>query len=408
MDVYVSHLAALKDHHQITATEDIRTAQGLKLLSRGARLDEATLARLALQKLHKPLGQSVGIGGELDGAQLATLVVELAAQHPDGAALLRQLPLPLAELCSSLDRQPLLCQRLTVMRAVFPARFRRTLFGALLALAIVRSGNLRGLSLPGLFVAALARSIGLLHLPEAFMAREAQHSAEAQRQFESHPVVSREMIRRSIDPVTAEAILNQHERLDGSGFPRGSRAGTPSPEAQLLGLADWIAWLCLERVEAGAGRIAHALQPLRLFRLFWSGAIFNAACEMILVIGGSCPPLVSENERPAWLAALLARHQQTGRQLTALLEELGAATDEDPSHGQHQRRCLLQMLNRINTSSGLLSPEYERWIDHVRAQQLSVAYAEMDEVYLQLCCLEPLLQRTRLLCGAPEGEEVAA
>jgi hypothetical protein len=410
MDVYASHLATLNAHHQITATEDICTAQGLKLLSRGARLDETTLTRLAVQKLLKPLGESVGIGGELNGAQLAVLIGELAAQHGDGAALLRLLPLPLSELCSSLDRQPLLCQRLTVMRAVFPARFRRTLFGAVLALAMVKSGQLRGLSLPGLFVAALARSIGLLHLPEALMNREVQGSVEEQRQYESHPVISREMIRRNIDPVTAEAILNQHERLDGSGFPRGWRVAAPGLEAQLLGVADFIAWLWLERLEAQASRIAHVLEPLRLLRLFWSGSVFNAACTLIQTLGSDCPPLVEEAERPAWLATLLARQRQMGRQLALLLEQPGAALGDESSPGLRQRSCLLETLQRIATSSGLLSPEYERWINHVREQQLSIAYAEMDQVYLQLSCLEPLLQRTRLLCGAPlwVDEEVAA
>ncbi len=409
MDVYARHLAALDAHHQITAAEDICTAQGLKLLSRGARLDPSTLTRLAVQKLLKPLAESVGIDGALNGRQLATLIVELAGQHSDGAALLGLLPQSLPELCSSLDRQPLLCQRLSVMREVAPARFRRTVFGSLLALAMVKCGRLRGLSTPGLFVAALARSIGLLHLPSALMEREVQASAEEQRQFESHPVISREMIRRSIDPLIADAILNQYEHLDGSGFPRGWRAGAPGLEAQLLGVADLIAWLCLERVDPGVSRVAHALGPLRLLRRFWSGPVFNAACQLIETLGGECPPLVGDRQRPLWLAALQARQQQMAAQLEALLADAAAAAGEESAQVQRQRNCLLETLVLTSASSGLLSPEYERWIDYVREQQLSLAYPELDEVHLQLCCLEPLLQRSRLLCGVPAAiEEIVA
>jgi hypothetical protein len=405
MDFYANHLAQLQPSHQLTASEDICNAQGLKLLARGARLDEATLARLALQKLLKPLGDSVGIEGTLNGARMVEAFHELAKEYADGAALLRQLPLPLIELCASLDRQPLLCQRLTVMREVCPTRFRRTLFGTLLALGMTKTITWRGLSLPTLFIAAMARSIGLLHLPALLMHSEAQSSAEAQRQFESHPVVSHEMLRRSIDPVTADAILNQHEHLDGSGFPRGWRAGAPSHEAQLLGAADFIAWLCLEQVGSGAGVLGHALAPLRLLRQFWSGPIYHAAGELIQTLGNGCPPLTSESERPLWLAHLRERQQRMGQQLHMLLQQRRQAASEA---SQRQRNDLLDALHGISASSGLLSPEYERWIGHVQEQQLRAAYAEMDDAHLQLCCLEPLLQRAQLLCESqPRAAESA-
>jgi|GEM_PF-3618223 len=395
MDAYASHLARLGPSHQVTAQEDICNAQGIKLLARGSRLDDGVLTKLAMQKLLKPLGESIGIGGQLDSAQLMAACAELAQEQADLPGLMALLPM--AELCSTLERQPLLCQRLTVMRQVSPARFRRTLFGALLVQGMIRLGGLRGLSSSALFVAALARSIGLLHLPTELMQGEVQDSAEAQHQFESYPVISREMIRRSLDAVSAEAILDQHEHLDGSGFPRGWRAGSPRLEAQLLGLADYIAWLCLEQV-GSAGRLIHALGPLRLLRPFWSAGLFEAARELLQSQGRACPPLVEEAARAVWLVDLKARQQVLAQQLQALPIPFDSAAAE-ASHAQRQYARLRESLDSLCVSSGLLSPEYGRWIEHVCEQQLSGVYAEMDEVHLQLCCLAPLLQRASLLQG---------
>ena len=84
MDVYASHLVSLNANHAVTAHEDICNAQGLKLLARGSRMDEATLTKLAVQKLLKPLGESVGIAGELDSAveQFAAAVDSQPAYAP--------------------------------------------------------------------------------------------------------------------------------------------------------------------------------------------------------------------------------------------------------------------------------------------------------------------------------------
>jgi HD-GYP domain-containing protein (c-di-GMP phosphodiesterase class II) len=393
MDVYANHLAQLNRSHRVTASEDICNAQGLKLLARGASLDEASLAKLARQKLLKPLDSSVGITGQLDSTRLTEAFTELAAQQADGEGLLTLLPRPLAELCAHVDRQPLLCQRLTVMREVFPLRFQRSLFGALLTMAMVKTGGWQGLSLPSLFVAGLARAIGLLHLPESLMQGEIQANADLQHLFESHPVISLEILRGSIDPVTADAILNQHEHLDYSGFPRGYRAGPPSREAQLLGAADWLAWLCLEQIGGQANALGYARAPLRLVRQFWSEPVYHAANELIDAIGGDYRPLVSESQRPDWLDQLLAHQRQMARQW----QQLAANPPQENSQNGPQGSRMLASLHSICTSSGLLSPEYERWIEHVQTQRLSAAYAELDDVHLQLCSLEPLLQRTHLL-----------
>jgi hypothetical protein len=403
MDAYAHHLANIATAYQVTAQEDICNAQGLKLLARGSPLDESSLTKLAMLKLLKPLEDSVGIGDQLDGEQLLAAFSELAVDQADAGTLIQRLPL--AELCSQVERHPLLCQRLTVMREVFPALFRRTLFGAVLVQSITKAGHLRGLSLSGLFIAALGRSLGLLHLPAELMQHEVQDCADKQRQFESYPVISREMIRRSIDPISAEAILDQHEHLDGSGFPRGWRTCAPRTEAQLLGIADFIAGLCLERVE-GCGRLSHVMGPLRLLRPFWSAHLYDAANAMILELGKSCPPLVEDEARAAWLERLQAHQQEMAQQLRELQEQPLSVVDDGSANAQRQYIRLLDALGSLSASSGLLSPEYGRCISHVRESQMSSAYAEMDEVHLQLISLQPLLQRARLLHRELTGDGV--
>ena len=88
-------------------------------------------------------------------------------------------------------------------------------------------------------IAALVHDIGKLAVPAEILSKPARLSETEFAIIKGHSETAFEIL-KTIDfgaPV-AEIVLQHHERLDGSGYPRGLQGDEILPEAQVLALAD--------------------------------------------------------------------------------------------------------------------------------------------------------------------------
>lgn len=88
-------------------------------------------------------------------------------------------------------------------------------------------------------IAALVHDIGKLAVPAEILSKPARLSETEFAIVKGHSETAFEIL-KTIDfgaPV-AEIVLQHHERLDGSGYPRGLKGDEILPEAQVLALAD--------------------------------------------------------------------------------------------------------------------------------------------------------------------------
>lgn len=87
--------------------------------------------------------------------------------------------------------------------------------------------------------------IGLWQLPEGVLRKLDALSPEEQTQYQSHPRLGAEQLRRWSPPYEGlvEAVLHHHEREQGQGFPLGLAATAINPDAKILGLVDTYAGL---------------------------------------------------------------------------------------------------------------------------------------------------------------------
>jgi response regulator RpfG family c-di-GMP phosphodiesterase len=134
--------------------------------------------------------------------------------------------------------------------------------------------RVRGMELAGLF-----QDIGLLALPVELLAVKGPLDRQAVDLLRTHPDASAEILEPlSRVGVPVAAVHAHHERLDGSGYPRGLRGRQIPFGAQVLAVADsYVALtsrrphrpavgrgeaLALLRAEAAAGRLAPKLVEL--------------------------------------------------------------------------------------------------------------------------------------------------
>ncbi len=110
---------------------------------------------------------------------------------------------------------------------------------AVLAMAIAKEMHLPENQLKGLHIAALIHDIGKICVPAEILSRPTNLTESEFALLKTHPEVGYKIL-KNIEfrwPV-AEIIVQHHERLDGSGYPRGLKNGEIMLEAKILAVAD--------------------------------------------------------------------------------------------------------------------------------------------------------------------------
>ena len=133
--------------------------------------------------------------------------------------------------------------------------------------------------LEGLRLGATIHDIGKINVPAEILNRPGRLSAPEFEIIKSHPQTGYEIVKDIAFPwPLAEMILQHHERLDGSGYPRGLKADAIIPEARILCVADVLDAMSSHRpYRAGLGKEA-ALAELERGRGTWYDPAAVDAC----------------------------------------------------------------------------------------------------------------------------------
>jgi len=111
------------------------------------------------------------------------------------------------------------------------------------ALISVKIGKRLGLSqkeLYDLFLAALFHDIGITELNNGILGKNGAFSDSERQQVKKHPEYGREILRNLPESHRhlSETIYQEHERMDGSGYPNALTGNEISLFARIIGLAD--------------------------------------------------------------------------------------------------------------------------------------------------------------------------
>ena len=138
---------------------------------------------------------------------------------------------------------------------------------ARLASAIATEMGLPAETVEAIHVAASIHDLGKIYVPAEILSKPG-HISDIERGFiRTHPQVGYDIL-KSIDfpwPI-AEIVLQHHERMDGSGYPRGLKDGDIRIEARILGLADVVESMGSHRPYRPTLGIEKALDEIRTNR----------------------------------------------------------------------------------------------------------------------------------------------
>lgn len=136
-----------------------------------------------------------------------------------------------------------------------------------LARAIGERMGLEASRLDGLHIGALIHDVGKLYVPSEILSRPGTLNEVEYELIKTHAEMGYEIC-RDIDfpwPV-AEMVLQHHERVDGSGYPRGLKGEAIMLEARIIAVADTVESTASHRPYRTGLGVEHALEVIRAAR----------------------------------------------------------------------------------------------------------------------------------------------
>ncbi|MBE3088105.1 MAG: PAS domain S-box protein, partial [Chloroflexi bacterium] len=164
-----------------------------------------------------------------------------------------------------------------------------------LALRIGRRLGLAADSLEGLKVAGSLHDIGKITIPSEILSKPAKLNEMEMLMVQGHSQASFEILRKVEFPWSvAEIVLQHHERLDGSGYPRHLQGEQILLEARILMVADVMEAICSHRPYRPALGCEVGLEELQKGR----GTSFDPqvvdACRVLFAEGFTFEGVISD------------------------------------------------------------------------------------------------------------------
>jgi len=141
-----------------------------------------------------------------------------------------------------------------------------------LAVAIAREMGLDKKRVRTIYVAGMLHDIGKIHIPAEILSKPSALTEAETNIIKTHPVVGYDILKNiDFDGPVADIVLQHHERLDGSGYPRGLKGEEILLEARILGVADVVEAMASHRPYRPAMGIDKALEEIKKY----SGILYD-------------------------------------------------------------------------------------------------------------------------------------
>jgi HD-GYP domain-containing protein (c-di-GMP phosphodiesterase class II) len=131
-------------------------------------------------------------------------------------------------------------------------------------------------------IAGALHDLGKIAIPSGLLAKSGKLNTLEFALLKTHPQVAYNILKPiNLPGNTAEIILQHHERLDGSGYPRGLRGYEILLEARILGLADVMEAMCSHRPYRASLGLAITLEELTLNKgILYDAAVVKTALKL--------------------------------------------------------------------------------------------------------------------------------
>ncbi len=384
---YASHLADVNRQMDVVSTEDIYNRNGVLVVPKGMRINNEVAQKILGHKLENPLEEQIRLGESLTLPRLREDIDALLARYVD----LQQLHIrnyfdkPFDNLLGRIRLSSILLQKLTVLQRQIPREYDKSLFCGWLSALIAYEMRLEATLVGHAFIAGLVHDIGLLNVSPAILNKRETLTPEEWRAIQSHVVVGKLVLAsvRNLHPSIAIAVLEHHERCDGSGYPTGRTEENLSVLGQIVAMTDSMQSIRINQFAKLGRNMRDAMPYLHMNATIHFQAVYQAMCSILkksALTPTAINPFPSQIE---YVRHLLKRGIQLNK-VMAILEPLIQMT---VAH-KEQKRCAMKLwkvsqpVAQMIYSSGLLADSLLEWLRKLDAKPEGMPLHELCEVEL--------------------------
>lgn len=405
---YAERLTRLGDKRDVVASEDIFNDQGILLVRKGSPINQKIADKIVRFKLVKPIESSVDIENSLGAIELFHDFQLMANKFPEVLAIHKQAGIEqlLKELCSYCVRFPVIRQKLTVMHEQMPKLYTQTISVTWLAVLVAMRMKLSDRQVETCFMAGLCHDIGMMHIDPDVVEKKDQLTPAEWRQIQAHSIISSKVLQslNGIKPDVVQAVLEHHERCDGTGYPFGKFAPQLSIESQVLALAESVIVIYVKRLVPKGRRLRDLMPVLQVNSESHFYDTYRALIQVLQQAHLDEKSWLTDDTIENEISNLKKKHEQLNGMLQGLDALLGRFKDQlKEQRNQKQlesaKSVMVQIL-RVVRGSGILDEAYKRWMDQVRKEKLAHAYRELDDAVLMLDEIEWHVMRIKKMMDA--------
>lgn len=230
---------------QVVTTQPIYNARGIKIIEQGVAVHPGLYERLMEHRLAQPLEDSVASLPTVNGHTLRRGIEAVAEQTPFFGRMLasREIREVLLDAVERIQLPDPIAFQLTMANEIRPALYEHLLTTTLVTTWLALVSGLPRLQLRVAAATGLLHDLGMLHLDPQLLEHTSEITPLQQRQLASHPLVSAALVERHKEypREVAQAIVEHHEFLDGSGYPRHLSGPQISPCGRIMALTELVA-----------------------------------------------------------------------------------------------------------------------------------------------------------------------
>ncbi len=150
-----------------------------------------------------------------------------------------------------------------------------------LAVAIAKEMGLSEEQSHGIHLSAIVHDIGKIHIPAEMLNKPGRLTEIEYSLIKVHPEAGFDILKEIDFPwPIAQAVYQHHERMDGSGYPRGLKGEEIIIEARILSVADVVEAISSHRPYRPGLGIEAALDELRNNGAFYDPAVVDACFRL--------------------------------------------------------------------------------------------------------------------------------
>ena len=384
---YAEHLSEVNEVKNVIATEDICNEQGAILIKAGTAISHETTKRIINFKLTKPIEASIAIDNDIDGTALYKNINKIIS---DNEALLEihkkiELDTTLKKLCSYYEKLPTLRQKMTVLSIQMQRNYTQSLLSAWVALLITKQLEMTILEIEPIFIASLTHDIGMLHIDKTVLNKKETLTADEWRQIKAHPIIGQNIINAipSLPETVGIAILEHHERNDGTGYPAGKFSRELSAAGSIVALAD-SSVAVLERLRKNGRNLRDLIPILQINQKAHDYQVYEALLLSLKRSDLNQQGIIRNKDMPEYINKQLSSISLLSSWIDVIDRSLNPIGFTHKNRKIHAMQSVFINVAITITGSGILNESYSQFLEQAKTEKSVSEFREIEDVSLML------------------------